>query len=51
VTDEYGNTLIEIFVPKREAVARSWIGVHIEELRKLYASLNNVRVIRSWRIM
>jgi hypothetical protein len=36
-----------IFGPKREEVARGWRRLHSEELHKVYASLNIIRVIKS----
>jgi hypothetical protein len=35
-----------IFEPKREEVAESWRRLHNEELHKLYASPNDIRVIK-----
>jgi hypothetical protein len=41
------RVLRRIFGPKREEVAGGWRTLHNEELHKLYASLNIVRVIES----
>jgi hypothetical protein len=42
------GVLRRIFVPKREVVG-GWKGLH-EELHNLYASPNNIRVIKSRRM-
>jgi hypothetical protein len=44
------RVLRRIFGPKREEVAGGWKRLHNEELRKLYASQNIVRVIESRRM-
>jgi hypothetical protein len=38
--------LRRIFVPKREEVAGGWIRLHNEELHRLYASPNIIRVVK-----
>jgi hypothetical protein len=41
------RVLRKIFEPKREEVAGDWRRLHNEELHNLYASLNNISVIKS----
>jgi hypothetical protein len=40
-----------IFGPKREDVRGGWKRLHNEELRNLYASQNDIRVIKSRKMM
>jgi hypothetical protein len=42
--------MMRIFGPKREDVTGGWRRLHYEELHKLYASLNIIRVIKSRRM-
>jgi hypothetical protein len=42
--------LRRIFVPEREEVVGGWRRLHDEELHNLYASPNDMRVIKSRRI-
>jgi len=44
------RVLRRIFGPKREEMAGSWRRLHNEELRKLYATPNVIRVIKSRRM-
>jgi hypothetical protein len=44
------RTLRRIFEPNGDAVAGGWRRLHNEELHDLYASLNIIRVIKSWKI-
>jgi hypothetical protein len=44
------RVLRRIFRPKREEVAGDWRRLHNEELQKLYASQNIIRVIKSRRM-
>jgi hypothetical protein len=44
------RVLRRIFGPKREEVAGGWRRLHDEDLHKLYASPNIVRVIKPRRI-
>jgi hypothetical protein len=46
----FENRVLRIFGPKREEVAGGWRRLHNEELHKLYASPNIVRVINSRKI-
>jgi hypothetical protein len=47
----FENTVLRrIFVLKREEVVRGWRRLHNEELHKLYASLNNITVIKSRKV-
>jgi hypothetical protein len=43
------RALRRILKPKREEVAGGWRRLHNEELHKLNASPNVIRVIKSWR--
>jgi hypothetical protein len=46
--DLFGNRVLgRIFEPKREEVAGEWRRLHNEELHKVYASPNIVRVMKS----
>jgi hypothetical protein len=38
--------LREIFGPKKDGVRRQWRRLHDEELRNLYSTANNIRVIQ-----
>jgi len=44
------RVLKRILGPKREEIAEGWRKLHNEELHKLYASSNVIRVIKSWRM-
>jgi hypothetical protein len=46
----FENRLLRIFGTKREEVARDWRRLHNEELHKLYASPNIIKVIKSMRM-
>jgi hypothetical protein len=41
------RVLKRIFGPKRDEMVRGWRRLHNEELHNLYASSNNIRVIKS----
>jgi hypothetical protein len=47
----FENRLLRIFGPKRDEVTGEWRKLHNEQLRDLYSSLNNVRVIKSRRMV
>jgi hypothetical protein len=40
----------ELFVPKKEGVARDWRRLHNEELHNLYASLNIIKMMKLRRM-
>jgi hypothetical protein len=44
------SVLRRIFGPKREEVAGGWMKLHNEELDKLYASPNIMRMVKSRRM-
>jgi hypothetical protein len=45
------KVLRRIFGPKRDKVTEEWRKLHNEEFHDLYSSQNNVRVIKSRRII
>jgi hypothetical protein len=46
----FENRVMRIFGHKREEVAGGWRRLHNEELHKLYASPNIIRVVKSRRM-